>query len=37
MKKMEKNLYYSKEKTNNKEQVIDDGKKYARSMLNNIN
>ena len=37
MKKMEKNLYYSKEKTNNKEQVNDDGKKYARSMLNNIN
>ena len=38
MKKMEKNLYnYSKEKSNNKEQVIDDGKKYARSMLNNIN
>ena len=37
MKKMEKNLYYSKEKTNNKEQVIDDGKKYARSMINNIN
>lgn len=38
MKKIQKNIYnYDQEKTINKEQLADNGKKYERSLLNNIN
>lgn len=38
MKKIQKNIYnYDQEKTINKDKLADNGKKYERSLLNNIN